>query len=169
MSAENFVEKAKNHCVRTHKNSHVAGLNGYLMLLLRCNHRRFHLLILWPKLNFTDTCRGSYKTCGLCLEQHWMPSSVTKGAKTVSTETSCVFTQQPCVLLPSHRKKTYQRNVYMLNMPARFLHKNLFCDVVYYLSYRNASIQISQTDLLLFIIFNGRMECATCSLMTSVL
>lgn len=32
--------------------------------------------------------RASYKTCALCLEPHWMPSSVTKDAKTVSNDFS---------------------------------------------------------------------------------
>lgn len=54
-----------------------------MIVLRRVVHALIRLLMNRIKLSF-DTCRGSYKTCGLCLEQHWMPSSATKDAKAVS-------------------------------------------------------------------------------------
>lgn len=45
---------------------------------------------LKPNVSFFDY-RASYKTCASCLEPPWMPSSVTKDAKTVSKD----FTQIP--------------------------------------------------------------------------
>lgn len=71
------------------KNAQVAGVNDYSSAFGVMSYPLYAQL--YPKPN-SDTCRESSKTCGLCLEQHSMPSCATKAARAVSNQTSRVFT-----------------------------------------------------------------------------
>lgn len=70
----------------------------------------------------TDTCRGSYKTCGLCLERLWKLFYATKDAKAVSTQS--VYQSLICSMHSQVQAIPYQRNLRVLRLSADFCTKH---------------------------------------------